>query len=524
MKKLLALLLCFALIAACFAACGKTEEEQSKEEPVSAEQSAVSAEESSEPVSDDDPTQKILDNPDIYKGNDYTGRTFKILTSYSATTMPSEFVYNLEVAEEVMSDTVNQAIKRRNDNVYDLLGVTIVDEYYYANDRYGGMAPMKVRQIISDADDSYSMFSVCLYDCGTLALEGDIWNLKELDNINTENPWWDQYFNESVTIANQLFFTTGDIGIFIKGCTPCVYYNTRLMEDLGLEDPINLAVRGEWTIDKAIEYSKAMPHEDLPPTEQYKHTFGWSGQYDDVYAMMFGSGTRVLSRDAEGYLTLTLESETAVNAINKIVEFMIDSSYMCGNDLFVLSNTPMDLLNQAFQEGRCLFASGGIDGSITLHMDDVVGVLPVPKLTAEQDHYYSLVNTWVGNGYFIAANLGKDDAEFAAAVMDAMGYYSWIKYPDSVAYNYYEKMIKAQRTAREDSEAMLDLIFEARGCELGSIFQIGKRTARITPNDMFIQLLNSKGAQQFTTLYDKYKNAFETDTEDLNEFFKANLE
>ena len=524
MKKLLALLLCFALIAACFAACGKTEEEQSKEEPVSAEQSAVSAEESSEPVSDDDPTQKILDNPDIYKGNDYTGRTFKILTSYSATTMPSEFVYNLEVAEEVMSDTVNQAIKRRNDNVYDLLGVTIVDEYYYANDRYGGMAPMKVRQIISDADDSYSMFSICLYDCGTLALEGDIWNLKELDNINTENPWWDQYFNESVTIANQLFFTTGDIGIFIKGCTPCVYYNTRLIEDLGLEDPINLAVRGEWTIDKAIEYSKAMPHEDLPPTEQYKHTFGWSGQYDDVYAMMFGSGTRVLSRDAEGYLTLTLESETAVNAINKIVEFMIDSSYMCGNDLFVLSNTPMDLLNQAFQEGRCLFASGGIDGSITLHMDDVVGVLPVPKLTAEQDHYYSLVNTWVGNGYFIAANLGKDDAEFAAAVMDAMGYYSWIKYPDSVAYNYYEKMIKAQRTAREDSEAMLDLIFEARGCELGSIFQIGKRTARITPNEMFIQLLNSKGAQQFTTLYDKYKNAFETDTEDLNEFFKANLE
>ncbi|MBO4795129.1 MAG: hypothetical protein J5547_03500, partial [Clostridia bacterium] len=237
MKKLLALLLCFALIAACFAACGKTEEEQSKEEPVSAEQSAVSAEESSEPVSDDDPTQKILDNPDIYKGNDYTGRTFKILTSYSATTMPSEFVYNLEVAEEVMSDTVNQAIKRRNDNVYDLLGVTIVDEYYYANDRYGGMAPMKVRQIISDADDSYSMFSVCLYDCGTLALEGDIWNLKELDNINTENPWWDQYFNESVTIAKQLFFTTGDIGIFIKGCTPCVYYNTRLIEDLGLEDP-----------------------------------------------------------------------------------------------------------------------------------------------------------------------------------------------------------------------------------------------------------------------------------------------
>ena len=523
MRKMISLLLALVVLAACFAACGSNDSE-SKEELSNPEQSAVSAEENSEPVSEEDPAQAILNNPDIYKGDDYSGRTFKILTSYSATTMPSEFVYNVEVAEETMPDTVNQAIKRRNDNVYDLLGVTIVDEYYYASDRYGGMAPTKVGQIISDADNSYSMFSLCLYDCGTLALEDYIWNLKELENINTENPWWDQYFNESVTIANQLFFTTGDMGIFAKGCTPCVYYNTRLIEDLGLEDPIKLAERGEWTIDKAIEYSKAMPHEDLPPTEQYKHTFGWSGQYDDVYAMMFGSGTRVLSRDADGYLALTLESETAVNAINKIVEFMADSSYLCANDLFVLSNNPGQFVEQAFIEGRCLFISGGINGTIALHMDDVVGVLPVPKVSVDQDHYYSLVNTWVANGYFIAANLGKEDAEFAAAVMDAMGYYSWIKYPDSVAFNFYEKMIKAQRTAREDYEAMLDLIFEARGCELGSIFQIGKRTANITANDMFIQLLNSKGAQQFNSLYERYKNAFEADTENLNEYFKANLE
>ena len=27
----------------------------------------------------------------------------------------------------------------------------------------------------------------------------------------------------------------------------------------------------------------------------------------------------------------------------------------------------------------------------------------------------------------------------SAAVMDVMGYYSWSKYPDSAAYNYYEK-------------------------------------------------------------------------------------
>ena len=525
MKKIFALLLCLVLIAVCFAACGRTEEEQSKDEPVSEGQSVpVSEEESSEPVAEEDPYKEILENPDIYKGSDYAGRTFKVLTSHSASTMPSEFVFNADVAEETMPDTVNQAIRRRNDNVYDLLGVTIEDQYFQAGDRYNGQALTTIRRILSDADDSYSMFSICLYDCATLALEGEIWDLNRLDNINTKNPWWDQSFNDSVTIADQLFFTTGDMGIFMKGYTPVIYYNANLIENLGLEDPINVANRGEWTIDKALEYCRAMPHEDLPATEQYLKTFGWSGQNSDMEYIVYGSGVRILSRDADGYLTLTLNTETAVDAIDGIIDFMTDSSYIIGNDLFGISSTPMELLKQAFEEGRCMFYSGGIGTAVELNMEDTFGILPMPKYSVEQEHYYSMVKTWSSNAYIIGANLGEEDAEFAAAVMDVMGYYSWIKYPDSVAYNYYEKMIKNQKLVREDSEAMLDLIFEARGCEPGAIFKIGKKSAGMMVSEMFTKLLNSKGAQKFTSLYDQYKNAFETDTEDVNEFFKANLE
>ena len=526
MKKLIALILCLALAALAFASCGKTGSDESADASSPA-QSGEGDDSQTEPASEEvsvDEVQRILDNPDIYKGSDYEGRTFRILTFGTSSSALSEFVYNEDTTEEAMPETVNLAIKTRNDKVYDAIGVTIEDEYYQASDRYGGISIRKVNQIISDADDSYNMLSICLYDCGTLALNGDLWDLNALDGINTSNPWWEQYFNDSVTIANQLFFTTGDMGTNMKGSTPVVFYNTKLIQDLGLEDPINIANRGEWTIDKALEYSKAMPHEDTPATVKYKETFGWSGQYDDVYAMMYGSGTRILSRDSEGYLTLTLNNETAINTINKIIGLMTDSSYVSGNDLFGISNTPMELLVDAFEENRCLFYSGSIYLAARLDMDAVFGILPVPKVSAEQEHYYSLVNTWTSNAYCIATNLSKADAEFTAAVMDVMGYYSWIKYPDSLAYNYYEKMIKNQKLAREDSEAMLDLIFEARGCELGSIFQVGKRTAGTTANEMFIQLLNSKGAQQFTSLYDKYKNSFETDTEDLNEFFRVNLE
>ena len=526
MKKAIAILLCVTIAAFGFAACKSGVNEESvpaSNAPESAAGQTSQPEQASEEVSVDE-IKAILDNPDIYKGDKYQGREFRVMTFGTSDNPVSEFVYNEGASEEAMPETVNTAIKERNDRVYDALGVTVTEEYVKAADRYGGVSLKKVNEIIAEGNPDYSMISICLYDCGTLALNGDLWDLNKLSSINTHNPWWEQYFNESVELAGQLFFTTGDMGTSMKGSTPVVYYNTTLIEDFGLEDPINVANRGEWTIDKAIEYSRACPHEDLPATEKYKENFGWSGQYDDMYAMLYGSGTRILSSGADGELILTLNTETAISTVNKVIELMTDPSYVSGNDLFGISNTPMELLVQAFEENRCLFYSGSIYLAARLNMDAVFGILPVPKCTADQDYYYSLVNTWTSNAYCIASNLDEDDAEFSAAVMDVMGYYSWSMYPNSLAYNYYDKMLKNQKLAREDSEAMLDLIFEARGCELGSIFQIGKASAGTTVNQMLIQLLDGKGNLQFTAVYEKYQNAFENDTEALNEYFRVNAD
>ncbi len=519
MKRIIALILCLAIAALSFAACGGGKEED-KSEPASTQSNAepVSQEASAEPVSEEDPIQKILENPDIYKGSDYSGRTFKILTFGVNPTALSEFVYNTDVTEEAMPETVNSAIKKRNDNVFDALGVTVTEEYFHAADRFGGASIRKVNEIISEGNPNYSLLSICLYDCGTLATSNYLWDLNALNNFNPENPWWEQYFNETVTIANQLYFTIGDVGLNNKGSTPCVYYNTRLIKDLGLDDPITLAQNGTWTIDKAIEYSRAMPHEEVDAKVAYAQKFGWAGQNDDMYSMVYGSGARELSPDPDGFPQLSLNNETTINTVNKVLELMNDSSYVSGNDLFSLAQWPMVLLRQAFEEGRCLFYSGGIDTAVELNMEDPFGILPVPKYTADQDYYYSLINTWTTNAYCIATNLDKEGAEFAAAVFDVMGYYSWSMYPDSLAFNFYEKMLKNQKLTKEESEAMLDLIFEARGCELGAIFQIGKSGGH-TMNNMLIELIQAKGSKEFVSLYDSYVNAFQNDVDALKEYF-----
>ena len=74
----------------------------------------------------------------------------------------------------------------------------------------------------------------------------------------------------------------------------------------------------------------------------------------------------------------------------------------------------------------------------------------------------------------------------------------------------------------EDSEYILDLVFDARGCELGSIFQIGKlgNGGYRTVNDMLSDLMLQNGVGQFGSSYEKYEGFFEADLETLIERFK----
>ncbi len=523
MKRLLSLLICVILVSSLFTACSGSEGGESAAVSESSK-AEVSVEESAEEVSESE-IDKILKNPDIYKGSDYVGRTFTIWTCYYTATHPSEFVYNEGEDEEIISETVNNAIAERNKKVEDAIGVEIKEIYYKGYDRYGGDGLNLVRDFVSSADPDIDCIDICLYDCGTLAMEDSLYDLYSLENIKMSNPWWEQYFNESVTIANQLYFTIGDVSLNSKGATPVVFYNMDLVEKLGLEDPFQLAIRGEWTVDKALEYSKAYVVDSADPVGKmdYNDEFGWAGQYDDMYAMLYGAGVRILSPGSDGYPTLSLNNETAISIVDKVITLMSDDSYISGNDYFGVSATPMVLLQEAFQEGRCIFYSGGIDNASVWDMEDEFGILPVPKFSNEQEEYYSLINTWTCNALCIGVNLDEDEAEFAAAVLDVMGYYSWSGYPDSVVNNYYVKMLKNQKLATENSEYILDLVFGARGCELGSIFQIGKinKSGGKTVNDMLIELMSSKTIGGFTSKYETYGGTFEADVETLVEKFKS---
>ncbi len=527
MKKIIAILLCAVMTSAVFAACNNDSDDNSSN--ATSTQSVVT-ESSSEPENESSaPPEEINYLDRIYTGSDYSGKTFTILTSGVNQTAISEVVYNEDLKDsENFPEVINEAIKRRNDAVYDLLGVEIEEVYFPDSHRYNGDTLERIRTAVNGGDHSFQAISVCLYDCGTLATQNYLYDLTTLENINLDNPWWDSSFSDTVRIGGRQYFMLGDIGINFKNSTPCVYYNKSLFERLHLEDPQELAYEGKWTIDKAIELSTSY-NEDTNGTTgiQWDDCYGWAGQNDDMPSMLYGAGVRILSPDSDGYPYLTLWSETANNAVEKVLELMLNPDYyVSGNDYFGKTGSyqwPMEALEANFIAGKVLFYSGGISTAINLSaMEDTFAIVPVPKLTEEQDGYYSLLNTWTTNAYGIATNNTQEEAEFAAAVMEAMGYYSWEGHADSLAVVYYERVLKMQKLqADEKSAEILDLCFNTRGCELGSVFQVGSVTGTKNVNSILGDLIANKQKGAFRSTYEQYEDILTTDAEAIAEYFKS---
>ena len=512
MKKLISVVLSFILLASILASCG-----ESGETGTSSSASEISNE-ASVPEASEEISEEVSEVyvPDIYSGRDYDGRTFTVWTTYSTSTNTSSILPNEPgTYEENFSDKCNTAIKDRNAKIKETLGVTIDEIYYYSPTRYGSDSLAKIRSFINANDPTISAYACCLYDCGTLALEGSFYDLNSFENFNSENPWWQQYFNENVSLNGKLYFTIGDIDYNSYSRIPCVVYNDRLIKELNLENPVTLAKEGKWTIDKAIEYSKTFCEDITDPIGvDLFDKFGWGGNVDDLYSMTYGAGIRILSKNGDGFPELTLYTEDTVDFVDKLMDFTRDDTYVCVNDFFNISNNPGGLLYEAFQEGRCLMFGGSLRACSVLNMDDPFGIVPEPKANEEQEYYYSLLNTWTTNAYSIGVNLTEEDAEFAAAMLDVLGYYSWKEYPDSFINNYYTVMLKNQKLSLEDSEAMLDLIFSVRGCEPGSIYQIGKYGAGITVNDIYVNM-RAGVLPGFKASYEKYASGIEKDVENL---------
>lgn len=457
-------------------------------------------------------------------GNRYDGKTITFITAGELAVYESEILPNTLYYEEGASQTypqiINDDLSKRAEQLELQLGLELQEIQYHSPNRSNGEFLSYIRNASLSSSGEYQVVVPCLYDGATLAAGGFFHNLRGLSGLQIDAPWWNAEFNESMTIAGQLYITIGDIGLVNKNCTSALFFNYELWEKYGFNEtfggtPYELVRNGEWTVDVIFEASKIMS-KDLNGDKKidYRDEVGWVGQLDDMWSIFFGSGERIASADANGYPKITMYNTRSARVVDKLQEFVKNEEYyVSANDFFSVTSTPTDLTRGAFIEGRALFFNDALTTVTRLgEMEQHFGVVPEPKFEKTQDGYYSLVNPWGASCFAIPTGVLGEELTMTVDALNVLGAVS----KNTVAKDYQETVLSYMKTRDDESAEMInEYIIPTRACDIGMVYQWGAL-------DQLLHNLAYYPQGSFASQFESVKTMAENALDQTIEFYKRN--
>ena len=311
-------------------------------------------------------------------------------------------------------DTVVDTIYFRNLAVEDRLGITLSANFINGdNSNQTPFVEHAMAAILAGGDCEYDMIG-CYSMCGgTLATRSALTDLATLDHLNFDMPWWSDSLIELSTINDKLFFVSGDAANSLIYNLYFLIYNHNLGKSLGLSDPRLLVQEGTWTIDKMMEMT-ANTYVDLGTTgPSVEDTYGYVN-YGQVHMDCFiaASGIRMSAPNANGVIQLTEDfmGEKTHALITKLNSWIWESG-----DCWYNTSGGYSVIT----DNRALF--GAVAGSTITGLRDKdmsYGIVPYPKMYADQEQYYTNLGFAYTN---FCIPTSAHDANMSAAVLEALG-------------------------------------------------------------------------------------------------------
>ena len=382
------------------------------------------------------------DLPEVsYAGKTFTFMERQIENGNNVNTFFTEIYSDISLAETISNATYN-----RNLAIMDKYGVEI-DSLVTLNG--------EIANTFSTAADSGDKICDVLHANGTttmsLANKGYLRDMNTLENINYDNPWWMGMVMDTSSIAGKNAFAIGDTNIHAFTAVSAVYFNKQLVVDLGLDSIYGLVNDGKWTIDKMYEYCQAAVSEldgDNVMTKEDRF-----GLIFNAYAwapFFYGSGQTIVEKDTNDAPVLNLQSETIVNILSKVVDFLADDKVQACSSWITMDGS----MEQGFQSGHSLFYIQLMYTTMGLRQGDLeFGIVPVPKYEESQDDYYSYIHN---KSSYTAVPKINQDLEMTGILLEDMAYHSYkIVRPD-----FFDIMLDGKVARDAESAEMLDIVYK----------------------------------------------------------------
>jgi ABC-type glycerol-3-phosphate transport system substrate-binding protein len=190
-----------------------------------------------------------------------------------------------------------------------------------------------------------------------------------------------------MSLANRLFFTSGDSVLVNRNATSAMLFNKKLLADLGLGSPYEFVRNGQWTIPKFYEMARAAVS-DLDGGGQMTWDagrFGFLGQPSLAFPMLIGAGVRIVDKDENDLPIWIFESDRTFTAADAIYD-LVHSGVAWGVDNYRAASDAgggvrfagASAVERSFAENRGLFMVTEIMAVETFRrMETDFGILPI---------------------------------------------------------------------------------------------------------------------------------------------------
>ncbi len=489
-KQILAILLAALMTAGSFVSCGEKE---------TAETQAAADTEAAEVVE----TEEV----DPFADMDLGGESIRMLVCSEEMDGCVSSLMAIQHGEELTGEVVADAVYNRNIEVEDLLNIKL--EITPDPQNHTTLNNF-ITQFLAAGDDAYEMIIQQLFPLATLSVQNSFLNVLNMPHFDfTKEYWYESYMRDvSFDSDSKRYILAGDFFLDVYRSAHALYFNKDRFTDLygAPEDLYDLVLEGGWTHDVFLEYSEGA-YQDINGDGQRDkddlYGFSTYGYWGPIIPWVIGADITFLEYSEDGSPYFAMNNERSIKLLEKLNRiFHGEGAYDYQADFSL-----------AFINGSSLF--GGYHR--VAHMENFrdmeadIGILPIPKMDAEQENYITSSHDTTNVGVI---PITSTKTEVIGAVLEVLSRES----AENVIPAYYETTLKTKYVRDDQSAQILDIIRQNISCVFPVAF--GNYCGNLALYNAFSVPLAAKSTD-FVSNYVKNEKTAQAKLDELWEAFSS---
>jgi Bacterial extracellular solute-binding protein. len=405
--------------------------------------------------------EETLPTPDL-PSLQLDGKTFTVLASDWCAYDP----LNIDdiTRDELTGDALNDAIYARYKYVDEIYNCDIK----YINIPYANMLNELKKSVMAD-DGAYDTAIARSSVYTSIISAGVLLNLDNVPYINYDDPWYYKQSLSALSVLNKNYGIVSDLTMNQYLLVFCAYVNLQMMADYSLGNIYDIVREGSWSLDKLGEMSTAVAADvngDGLYTNEDRYGMTWI--IDVPEGLINAAGICYGKLDSDGIPQITYNTESAVKTMQAIYDFL-DDTQLYYNVHKRSKNAQVDEVGM-FASGEVLCSIAGVYYAPQFRgMEQNFGIIPLPKLSGDQENYYSPLFSNIIPIMVVPKTNG--DLESTGAILTELAYLGKRDLYPAL----YDNLLQGKITRDENSNDMLDMIFENTFYDPGIIFYTGVR-------------------------------------------------